>query len=58
MVVVADQWQSGQGIGVIHGSFMTGRHLYLALGLMLLLIGILLLVGSLAVRGRGRSTLP
>ncbi|HXA58101.1 MAG TPA: hypothetical protein VNW94_02980 [Streptosporangiaceae bacterium] len=33
----------GQGIGVIHGSFMTGQKLYAVLGALLLIGGALLL---------------
>ncbi|MHB1446094.1 MAG: hypothetical protein ACYCTI_08590 [Acidimicrobiales bacterium] len=45
----------GQGAGWIHGSFMTGRRLYLVLGLLVTLIGLSLVVASLAL-GRRRST--
>lgn len=42
----------GQGIGVIHGSFMTGRPLWAVLGALALIAGLLLIARAAAVRRR------
>jgi hypothetical protein len=42
----------GQGIGAIHGSFMTGRPLWAALGAVALVVGLGLIARAAAVRRR------
>jgi uncharacterized membrane protein HdeD (DUF308 family) len=44
----------GQGIGVIHGSFMTGQPLWAVLGAAALIGGVALIARAAAIR-RGRS---
>ena len=47
----------GQGVGSIHGSFMTGHSQYTALGVILVVLGAVMLVwAGLRARGRGRVT--
>jgi hypothetical protein len=40
----------GQGIGVIHGSFMTGQALWAVIGAVAVLFGVSLLVGARRAR--------
>ena len=42
----------GQGIGAIHGSFMTGRPLWAALGGVALIAGVALMAWAAAMRRR------
>jgi uncharacterized membrane protein YidH (DUF202 family) len=44
----------GQGVGSIHGSFMTGHSQYTALGIILVILGLGLLGWAVAV-GRRRA---
>ena len=46
---------TGQGINLIPGSFMTGSRLWLSIGLVLAIVGIILLVLGLRGPGRGRT---
>jgi len=47
----------GQGVGSIHGSFMTGHSQYTALGVILVVLGAVMLVwAGLRARRRGRAT--
>ncbi len=41
---------TGQGVGIIRGSFMTGQSLWLMVGLLCLVAGTGLLLGGLRVR--------
>ena len=43
-----------QGIGVVGGSFMTGRRLWLVIGIVLVVLGVLVASGGLFRRGPGR----
>jgi F0F1-type ATP synthase assembly protein I len=43
LALIGAVW-TGQGVGLITGSFMTGQPLWLIIGLVALLVGILLLV--------------
>jgi Trk-type K+ transport system membrane component len=45
----------GQGVGAIHGSFMTGNPTWAVLGVVLLAIGITMMAWT-ARRGRRRGT--
>ena len=45
----------GQGIGTIHGSFMTGEEIWAVIGGATLLVGIALLSGVARVRRRPRD---
>jgi uncharacterized Tic20 family protein len=44
---------AGQGIGLIGGSSMTGSQMWLYIGLVLAVVGIVLLVLGIRRRGRG-----
>jgi len=52
LLLVGIIW-TGQGAGVIHGSFMTGSLLWLAIGLICLVAGAGTLYVVLTERGRG-----
>jgi hypothetical protein len=45
----------GQGIGVIHGSFMTGEAVWAVIGAVALLFGVSLLVGARRARRNRRD---
>jgi hypothetical protein len=45
----------GQGIGSIHGSFMTGHAQYTGLGVVLVVIGLALIGWAVAINRRGRK---
>lgn len=43
-----------QGIGLVGGSFMTGQRLWLIIGIVLVVLGLLVASGGLFRRGPGR----
>ena len=47
---------TGQGMNLIPGSFMTGSKMWLFIGLILAIFGIILIVFGLRRTGRGRTT--
>jgi hypothetical protein len=47
-----------QGIGALHGSFMTGKAVYAALGAVVLVLGLGLLIGVGRQRRRHRGGAP
>jgi hypothetical protein len=51
LVVIGAVW-FGQGIGVIHGSFMTGEALWAVIGVVAIFLGGSLLVGARRARSR------
>jgi hypothetical protein len=51
LCVVGAVW-TFQGVGVLHGSFMTGHSQYTALGAVAMVLGVLLLVWAAKVRSR------
>ena len=53
VILVGLVW-TGQGIGIIKGSFMTGSGLWLAIGLVMLVLG----GGHLALLARNRGVPP
>ena len=46
---------AGQGLNLIPGSFMTGDRMWLYIGLIIAVVGIILMVLGLRRSGRGRS---
>jgi len=46
---------AGQGLNLIPGSFMTGDRMWLYIGLIIAVVGVILIVLGLRRRGRGRS---
>ncbi len=46
----------GQGTNLIPGSFMTGNRMWLLIGLIVAIVGIILIVLGLRRPGRGRTT--
>ena len=46
---------SGQGMNLIPGSFMTGSRMWLSIGLILAIVGIILIVLGLRRPGQGRT---
>ena len=53
-VVVGGVW-IGQGVGSIHGSYMTGHAQYTVLGVVLVAVGLALIGWAVSLRRRGRS---
>jgi hypothetical protein len=49
LVVVGGVW-IGQGVGVIHGSFMTGQAVWAVIGVVAVFFGAALLVGARRAR--------
>ena len=47
---------TGQGMNLIPGSFMTGSRMWLSIGLILAIVGIILIVLGLRRPGRGRTS--
>jgi uncharacterized membrane protein YidH (DUF202 family) len=47
---------TGQGMNLIPGSFMTGSRMWLSIGLILVVVGIILIVLGLRRPGRGRTS--
>ena len=47
---------TGQGMNLIPGSFMTGSRMWLSIGLILAVVGIILIVLGLRRPGRGRTS--
>jgi hypothetical protein len=46
---------AGQGMNLIPGSFMTGSRMWLAIGLIIAVVGIMLIVLGLRRPGHGRA---
>ncbi len=46
---------AGQGLNLIPGSFMTGDRMWLYIGLIIAVVGVILIVLGLRRPGRGRS---
>jgi hypothetical protein len=47
---------TGQGMNLIPGSFMTGSRMWLSIGVIVAVVGIILIVLGLRRPGRGRSS--
>jgi uncharacterized ion transporter superfamily protein YfcC len=47
---------AGQGLNLIPGSFMTGSRMWLAVGLIVAIVGIILIVLGLRRPGHGRTS--
>ena len=54
-LILGGVW-AGQGLNLIPGSFMTGNRMWLSIGLILAIVGIILIVLGLRRRGRGRTS--
>ncbi|WP_394768695.1 hypothetical protein [Lacisediminihabitans sp.] len=54
-LIVGGVWV-GQGLNLIPGSFMTGSRMWLAIGLIIAIVGIIMIVVGLRRPGRGRTT--
>ncbi|MGA7206912.1 MAG: hypothetical protein WBX27_20055 [Specibacter sp.] len=46
---------AGQGMNLIPGSFMTGNRMWLSIGLVIVIVGIILIVLGLRRPGHGRT---
>ena len=46
----------GQGVGAVHGSFMTGHSQYTGLGIALVVFGLVMLAWAATILGRRRSS--
>ncbi|WBM79871.1 hypothetical protein KIV56_17140 [Cryobacterium breve] len=54
-VILGGVW-AGQGMNLIQGSFMTGSRMWLSIGLIVAIVGIILIVLGLARPGRGGTS--
>lgn len=54
-LILGGVW-SGQGLNLIPGSFMTGNRMWLFIGLILAIVGIILIVLGLRRPGHGRTS--
>jgi uncharacterized membrane protein YdbT with pleckstrin-like domain len=55
LAVVVGAVFSGQGAGVIPGSFMTGQRMWLTIGVIVVLVGVVLIVFGVSRPRRDRS---
>ncbi len=53
-LIVGAVW-AGQGLNLIPGSFMTGSRMWLSIGLIIAIVGIILIVLGLRRPGHGRT---
>ena len=54
-LILGGVW-SGQGLNLIPGSFMTGSRMWLSIGLVLAVVGVILIVLGLRRPGRGHTS--
>lgn len=54
-LILGGVW-AGQGLNLIPGSFMTGSRMWLSIGLILAIVGVILIVLGLRRPGQGRTS--